>query len=285
MNMNQPFKYEFNEVKFYEYTIRMTIVNDTEMFLATDLLKQYNEINHTDKRINDWMKRKDTQELFQFYRDTNPGVAISAPENNEDDFSNIPNVIMKIDYKINNNITNKAYIVNGAILHDILMWVNKVFAHKVYNFLDNMREINNDRFTEILNSNQEKQKQIELLQDQVQECYRKINQLKTRYTPERYNWRFTVIHNELTNIITTVITKDQYKPIDKNIKRVYDLVCCNPLVLEQQLIDILINDQRFTQISNKEFTTTINSKNIFWFFKNKCKKLRNNLEWLTGIKN
>ena len=43
---------------------------------------------------------------------------------------------MKIDYKINNNITIKAYIVNGAILHDILMWVNKVFAHKIYTFLD-----------------------------------------------------------------------------------------------------------------------------------------------------
>ena len=88
MNMNQPFKYVFNEVKFYEYTIRMTIINDTEMYLVSDLLKQYNEINHTDKRIRDWMKRKDTQELFQFYRDTNPGVAISAPENNEEDFSN-----------------------------------------------------------------------------------------------------------------------------------------------------------------------------------------------------
>ena len=276
--MNQPFKYDFKEVKFYEYTIRMTIINDTKMYLVSDLLKQYNEINNTNKCIRDWMKRKDTQELFQFYRDITSDCAFAPSRINEDDFSNIPNVIMKIDYKINNNITNKAYIVNGAILHDILMWVNKVFAHKVYNFLENMREINNDRFTEILNSNQEKQKQIELLQDQV-------NQLKTRYTPERYNWHFTVIHNELTNIITTVITKDQYKPIDKNIKRVYDLVCCNPLVLEQQLIDILINDQRFTQISNKEFTTTINSKNIFWFFKNKCKKLRNNLEWLTGIKN
>ena len=46
----------------------------------------------------------------------------ASSENNEDDYVNIQNVIMKIDYKINNNITNKAYIVNGVILHDILMW-------------------------------------------------------------------------------------------------------------------------------------------------------------------
>ena len=183
---------------------------------------------------------------------------------------------MKIDYKINNNITNKAYLVNGAILHDVLIWVNKVFAAQVYNFLDNMREINNDRFVEILNSNQEKDKQIELLQEQV-------DQLKSRYTPEEYNFHFCVAYNELTNIITTVITRDQYQPADKNIKRLYDLICPNPLVLEQQLLDILANDNRFTQISNKEFRTIIDSKHLFWYFKSKCKKLRTNLEWKTGL--
>ena len=275
MNMNQGFKYEFINVNFYEYTIRMTIINDTKMYVVTDLLKQYNKINNTDKRFNDWLRRKDTQELLQFYRNEKIRE-IPASGNNEDEFSDITGVIMKIDYKINNNITNKAYIVNGAILHDVLIWVNKIFASQVYNFLDNMREINNDRFVEILNSNQEKDKQIELLQEQV-------DQLKSRYTPEEYNYHFCVAYNELTNIITTVITKDQYQPVDKNIKRLYDLICPNPLVLEQQLLEILANDNRFTQISNKEFRTIIDSKHIFWYFKSKCKKLRTNLEWKTGL--
>ena len=277
MNMNQGFKYDFIEVSFYEYTIRMTIINDTKMYVVTDLLKQYNKINNTDKRINNWLKREDTRELLQFCRDKTH-ASCDACENDEDNFVDIPGVIMKIDKFYNNNTNIKTYLVNGIILHDILFWIDKVFAYKVYNFLDNMREINNDRFVEILNSNKEKDKQIELLQEQV-------DQLKSRYTPEEYNFHFCVAYNELTNIITTVITKDQYKPVDKNVKRVYDLICCNPLVLEQQLIDILVDDQRFTQISNKEFTTTISNKNIFWFFKNKCKKLRNMLEWKTGITN
>lgn len=166
MNMNQPFKYVFNEVKFYEYTIRMTVINNTKMYAVTDLLKQYNKINNTDKRINNWLKRDDTRELLQFCRDKTC-VSFDAHENFEDDFVNIPNVIMKIDKFYNNNTNIKAYIVNGAILHDILIWIDKVFAYKVYNFLDNMREINNDRFTEILNTNQDNQKQIELLQEQV----------------------------------------------------------------------------------------------------------------------
>ena len=144
MNMNQPFKYEFNEVKFYEYTIRMTIIDNTEMYLVSDLLNQYNEINHTDKRIRNWVLRKDTQELLQFYRNTNSDGCFHSSENNEDNFSDIQGVIMKIDYKINNNITNKAYIVNGAILHDILIYVDKVFAHKIYTFLDEKRKNDND---------------------------------------------------------------------------------------------------------------------------------------------
>ena len=272
MNMNQGFKYDFIEVSFYEYTIRMTIINNTKMYVVTDLLKQYNKINNTDKRFNDWLRRKDTQELLQFYRDEKIRE-IPACENNEDNFVDIPEVIIKID-KFYNNL--KAYLVNGAILHDVLIWVNKIFASQVYNFLDNMREINNDRFVEILNSNKEKDKQIELLQEQV-------DQLKTRYNPEEYNYHFCVAYNELTNIITTVITKDQYQPADKNIKRLYDLICPNPLILEEKLLDILANDSRFTQVSNKEFTTTINAKDIFWYFKSKCKKLRTELNWKTGL--
>ena len=278
-------EFEFQEVKFYEYTIRMTTIDNIDMYLVSDIIKQYNEINKTNKRINDYFRRKDTQELLQFCRDKTC-AEISAHENFVEEFNNfgnIPGVIIKIDKFYNNNTNIKAFIVNSAILHDILMWIDKVFAYNVCTFLDNMRSINNDRFTEILKSNNDKDNQISLLQDQIKEYEQQINQLKSRYTPETYNWHFCVTHNELTNIITTVITKDQYKPVDKNVKQVYDLICCNPLVLEQQLIDILVDDQRFTQISNKEFTTTISNKNIFWFFKNKCKKLRNMLEWKTGL--
>ena len=41
--INKPFKYEFIEVKFYEYTIRMTVINNTKMYvsygLGTSLLR------------------------------------------------------------------------------------------------------------------------------------------------------------------------------------------------------------------------------------------------------
>ena len=115
--MNQPFKYEFNEVKFYDYTIRMTVINDTEMYLVSDLLKQYNKINHTDKRIRDWIKRKDTEELLQFCRNKKSFGIFASSKNNEDDYVNIPNVIMKIDYKINNNITVRPFQRSAQLIY------------------------------------------------------------------------------------------------------------------------------------------------------------------------
>ena len=281
---------EIIDTKFLDYDIRSCIVDNTEMFLVSDLIRQYNIINKTSKNLKDYLRTKDTKELLnamneEINKENLEGEYIhhlkSIVKNDKFD---IPHVIKHITLQIHGG-ANKGYVVCEELLVQCLMWLDKQFAIKVSKFLKNLRSINNDRFTEILNANKDQEKQISLLQDQVKEYEQQINQLKSRYTPENYNWHFCVTHNELTNIITTVITKDQYKPVDKNVKRVYDLICCNPLVLEQQLIDILVDDQRFTQISNKEFTTTISNKNIFWFFKNKCKKLRNMLEWKTGITN
>ena len=281
---------EIIDTKFLDYDIISCIVDDTEMFLVSDLIRQYNKINNTNKKISDYLRNNDTKELLnamneEFNKEITVGEYIHQPsECSENDKFNIPHVIKYITLPKFDGV-NKGYVVCEEFLIQCLMWCDKKFAIKVSKFLKNLRSINNDRLTEILKSNNDKDNQISLLQDQIKEYEQQINQLKSRYTPETYNWHFCVTHNELTNIITTVITKDQYKPVDKNVKRVYNLICCNPLVLEQQLIDILVDDQRFTQISNKEFTTTISNKNIFWFFKNKCKKLRNMLEWKTGITN
>lgn len=269
MNIN------IRDTKFLNYNIRSCIIDDVEMFLVSDLLRQYNEINNTNKQFKYYLENKQTKELLKYYQNGTVGRNSDLPYENNKKWD-IFKIIHYITIPVFDNGANKGYIVCEQLLIACLMWCDPIFATQIYDFIKNMREINNDRFVKILNSNKEKDKQIELLQEQV-------DQLKSRYTPEEYNYHFCVAYNELTNIVTTVITKDQYQPVDKNIKRLYDLICPNPLVLEQQLLDILANDNRFTQISNKEFRTIIDSKNIFWFFKTKCKKLRTNLEWKTGL--
>lgn len=277
MNIN------IRDSKFLNYNIRSCIIDDVEMYLVSDLLRQYNEINNTNKQFKNYLENKQTRELLRFYQNDTVGQNSDLLYENNKKWD-IFKVIHYID--IPNNYfggVQKGYVICEQLLIACLMWCDSIFATQIYDFIKNMREINNDRFVEILNSNQEKDKQIELLQDQVKQYEQENKQLKSRYTPEEYNWHFCVAYNELTNIATTVITKDQYQPADKNIKRLYDLICPNPLVLEQQLLDILANDNRFTQISNKEFRTIIDSKHIFWYFKSKCKKLRTNLEWRTGL--
>ena len=86
-------EFEFQEVKFYEYTIRMIKIDNVDMYLVSDLLKQYNEINHTDKRINNWIKRDDTRELLQFCRDKTREYSC---ENNEDTFVDITEILLKM---------------------------------------------------------------------------------------------------------------------------------------------------------------------------------------------
>ena len=269
MNIN------IRDTKFLNYNIRSCVIDDVEMYLVSDLLRQYNEINNTNKQFKHYLENKQTQELLRFYQNNTIGRNFNLPYENNKKWD-IFKIIHYITLPVFDNGANKGYVICEQLLIACLMWCDPIFATQVYDFIKNMREINNDRFVEILNSNKEKDKQIELLQEQV-------DQLKSRYTPEEYNYHFCVAYNELTNIVTTVITKDQYQPVDKNIKRLYDLICPNPLVLEQQLLDILENDNRFTEISNKEFRTIIDSKHIFWYFKSKCKKLRTELNWKTGL--
>ena len=278
--------FEFQEVKFYEYTIRMTNIDNIDMYLVSDIIKQYNEINKTNIRFNNWFRRKDTQDLLQYCRDNSP-CANSRTGNFVDDFNNfgdIPGVIMKIDYSVNNNITNKAFIVNSNILHDILMWIDKVFAHKVRNFLENMRSINNNRFNEILNSNEDQEKQIELMKDQINEYEQQIEHLKTRSTPDNMNYHFCVLHNTENNHVTTFISKKQYDPSDKNIKRVYDLVCPNPVAMYELTVNLLSQHKRFQQIDTNEFITNMSEKGLSMQIKKLLKQVRENLNWITGLK-
>ena len=121
--MNTHLKYDFIEVSFYEYKIRMTVINNTNMYLVSDLLKQYNKINNTDKRINKWLKRVDTQELLQFCRDKTCDPN-GSHEINEDNFIDIPEVIIRIDKFYNNNTNIQYYNDNNMNQRSVPMASN-----------------------------------------------------------------------------------------------------------------------------------------------------------------
>ena len=295
---------EIIDTKFLDYDIRSCYIESTQMFLVSDLIRQYNIINNTNKNFKHYLENKQTQELLknwnknkemtdgrnsdhQYKTDKNKGFLGHANSrdlifNNKID---IPNVIKYINIP-NNNFggVNKGYIVCEELLIACLMWVDPSFAIQVYTFLKNLRSINNDRLTEILKSNNDKDNQISLLQDQIKEYEQQIKHLKTRSTPDNMNYHFTVIHNIENNHVSTFISKKQYNPSDKNIKRIYDLVCPNPSAMQELTINLLSQHKRFQQIDNNEFITNMSEKGLSMQIKKLLKQVRESLDWITGLK-
>ena len=280
--------FEFQEVKFYEYIIRMTKIDNVEMYLVSDLIRQYNKINKTNKQLRDYLRNNDTKELLIAMNEEinreNTDRANSHDQYKNDKFD-IPHVIKYIIFK-NNNFggVNKGYVVCEEFLIQCLMWVNKKFAIKVSKFLKNLRSINNDRFNEILNSNEDQEKQIELMKDQINEYEQQIKHLKTRSTPDNMNYHFCVLHNTENNHVSTFISKKQYNPSDKNIKRIYDLVCPNPVAMYELTVNLLSQHKRFQQIDNNEFITNMSEKALSMQIKKLLKQVRESLDWITGLK-
>ena len=163
-NINKKMSIDIIDNKFLNYNIRSCIIDDVKMFLISDLLRQYNEINNTNKQFEYYLENKQTQELLKFYQNNTDGRNSDYQYEKFD----IPHVIKYIIFK-NNNFggVNKGYVVCEELLIACLMWCDPIFATQIYSFIKNLRNINNDRFIEIVKTNQESEKQIELLQEQV----------------------------------------------------------------------------------------------------------------------
>ena len=318
---------EIIDTKFLDYDIRSCFIDNVEMFLVSDLIRQYNLINKTNKRFKDYLRNNDTKELLiAMNEEINEGVLVgenspllnfnnkndknkemtdgenihhqykndknkemtdgeNIPHQYKNDKFNIPHVIKYIIFK-NNNFggVNKGYVVCEEFLIQCLMWVNKKFAIKVSKFLKNLRSIDNNRLNEIINSNEDKDNQIELLQDQVNQYKEENKHLKTRSTPDSMNYHFCVLHNTENNHVSTFISKKQYNPSNNNIKRVYDLVCPNPVAMYELTINLLSQHKRFEQIDSNEFITDMTEKGLSMQLKKLLKQVRENLNWITGLK-
>ena len=150
---------DFQEVEFYNYTIRMTVVDGVEMYLVSDLLKQYNEINGTKKEMKHWLESKSSQELLNYLlektevRNLTPHFADEEAsffeEKMKSEFLTSESSTDRIDIPgkiqfIHINSQLQGYIVDGALLHAILMWVDVKFADDIYTFLEQVRKANNE---------------------------------------------------------------------------------------------------------------------------------------------
>ena len=174
----------FSEIDFYDYKIRMCIIDSTKMYLVSDLLRQYNEKHGTNKRFKNYLDNMQTQELLRKQCENTVGRNSALPSKEgqnehsteigaifaEDGKWYIPHVIQFVTTPDFNG-TNKGYIVCEELLHACLMWADPDFAWKVYSFLTQLRERDNDYL-------------------------RKENEyLKKRYIPNDQQWYYILSYN------------------------------------------------------------------------------------------
>ena len=121
----------FTRVDFYDYKIRMCVIDGTKMYLVSDLLRQYNEKHGTNKKFDDYLESEDTQEVIKHMgkRDRSP----SPPLNDEK--WNIPRVIQYVT--ISSVDTNKEYVICEELLHACLIWADPDFAWNIFSFMCN----------------------------------------------------------------------------------------------------------------------------------------------------
>ena len=139
--MKYSLKYNFNDDTFYNYKVRSININNVQMYIANDLINQYNIKNKTNKLFKDWFRSKNTQELLNVIR--NEKNIPNEPLNNfVEDFNNygdIQGVIQKIDLYTSKETYRKEYIVCEELMHDILRFLDPLYTIKIVKFLKNIQ--------------------------------------------------------------------------------------------------------------------------------------------------
>ena len=131
----------FTRVDFYDYKIRMCMIDGTKMYLVSDLLRQYNEKNGTNKKFDDYLESEDTQEVIKHMgkRDQTVRVPNSDPHFQmflNDEKWNIPRVIQYIT--ISSSVgAKKEYVICEELLHACLIWADPDFAWNILSFMCN----------------------------------------------------------------------------------------------------------------------------------------------------
>ena len=126
----------FTRVDFYDYKIRMCMIDGTKMYLVSDLLRQYNEKNGTNKKFDDYLESEDTQEVIKHMgkRDQNIVGENSPLPLNDDEKWNILRVIQYIT--ISSSVgAKKEYVICEELLHACLIWADPDFAWNIFSFM------------------------------------------------------------------------------------------------------------------------------------------------------
>ena len=133
---------DFEVKEFYNYKIRSVVEDNIEMFFVTDLIRQYNKINNTDKKLKHYLNLQRIGEILNVYKKMDVDKNFDKHKN-KDKHKNIQGIIKFINFAEGSNMAFNGYLMCEILLHDCLMWLDIEFAIKVLEFLRKCRHEDN----------------------------------------------------------------------------------------------------------------------------------------------
>lgn len=171
-------------INVYGFNVRYIInENNVKMYLASDLVNQYNEKHSCGKRFKNWLCNKNTIEYLNYLESKAVGrILPSATSRDEKWF--IPN---EIEFKCfrSDDKTYTVYTVSLKILHVFLVWVDMIFADTIYQFLSEEFEKGNSPITKKIHSDYIKlQEKCDELQEDNKSLKTEIKEIKNKVKRE-----------------------------------------------------------------------------------------------------
>lgn len=168
-------------IDVYGYNVHFIIKeNNKKMFLAADIIRQYNSINGKNKELRKYFENKDGQEMIVFLGN------IATGEKSGSSLNKINNRIYYkdvIEYKtfITKTQAINCYIVCLELLHHILCWIDVKFGFTIWHYLTEEFEKGNSQITKKIHSDYIKlQEKIDDLTDDNKSLQTEIREIKNK---------------------------------------------------------------------------------------------------------
>ena len=203
-------------VNVYGYNVRYLInENNVKMYLASDLLKQYNEKHSCDKRFNNWLRSSQTVDYLNYIN--NKVEAQKSVSTFKDEKWYIPNEIEFKCFRYQEK-TWTVYTVSLKILHVFLNWIDLIFADTVWSFLSEEFEKGNSLVTERIHRDYIKlQEKVDELQEENKSLHTEVKEIKNKVKKDTDS---SYCPYDLDKYITFIRQKDsrtfEVKKLSKN---------------------------------------------------------------------
>lgn len=211
-------------INIYNYNVRYIInENNKKMYLAADIIKQYNDINGTNKELRKCFENKESQEMIIFLGCIATGEKYGCSLNKINNRIYYKDVIEYKTFKTKTQALN-CYVVCLELLHYILCWVDVKFGYTVFYYLSEEFEKGDSIVTNRIHRDYIKlQEQVDSLQEENKSLQTEVKEIKqkvkqdtdTSYCPYSIDKYITFIRQKDSRTI-------EVKKLSKNFnKRAY----------------------------------------------------------------